>query len=217
MNSIHVPPSVGRIPSKIASSFSSFTAGQLKNWTTLFSLMVLIDKFPKDDIECWRHFVLAILLCNPCITLNDIDLADALLVYFCKRVITPNMHLHCHLKECILDYVTVYSFWLFSFERFNGILEHYPSNNRNIEICLMNRFLTEFKLASVELPHEHREDFHAVLDLVASNTLKGSLLETYKPAQQLEDGFLSVKEWTIPSDSLEFGKSFLGVASVNRN
>ena len=72
----------------------------------------------------------------------------------------------------------------------------------------MNRFLTEFKLASVELPHEHKEDFHAVLDLVVSNTLKGSLLETYKPAQQLEEGFLSIKEWTIPSHSLEFGKSF---------
>ena len=192
VNCIHVPPSVGRIPSKIASSFASFTTDQLQNWTTLFSLMVLIDKFPKDDIECWRHFVLATrLLCNPCITLNDINLADPLLVYFCKRVqrmygsdvITPNMHLHCHLKECILDYGTVHSSWLFSFERFNGILEHYPFNNRNIEICLMNRFLTEFKLASVELPHEHKEDFHAVLDPVASNTLKGSLLETYKPSR----------------------------------
>lgn len=105
VDSIHVPPSVGRILSKIASSFSSFTADQLKNWMSLFSQMVLIDKFPKNDIECWHHFVLATrLLCNPCITLNDINLADTLLVYFCKRVermygsdvITPNMHLHCH-------------------------------------------------------------------------------------------------------------------------
>ena len=41
MDCIHVPPSVGRIPSKIASSFSSFTADQLKNWNTLYSLIVL--------------------------------------------------------------------------------------------------------------------------------------------------------------------------------
>ena len=218
VNEIHVPSSVGRIPSKIASSFSSFTADQLKNWTTLFSLMVLINRFSKDDIECWRHFVLAVrLLCNQTITLNDISLADALLIYFCKRVqrmygndvITPNMHLHCHLKECILDYGTIYSFWLFSFERFNGILEHYPSNNRNIEVCLMNRFLTDFSLASVELPHEYEEDFHAVLMSVAGNCLKGSLQEMNQPAQILTaEEFLSINQWTIPLQLLDFGKSF---------
>ena len=100
---IYVPSSLGRIPSKIASSFSSFTADQLKNWTTLFSLMVLIKKLPEDDIECWRHFVLAAhLLYKPSISLNDVTLADALLLQFCKRgqrmygpnVITRNMHLH---------------------------------------------------------------------------------------------------------------------------
>ena len=74
-------------------------------------------------------------------------------------VITPNMHLHCHLRECLLDYGPVYSFWLFSFERFNGILEHFPSNNRSVEIHLMQRFLTEFRLASVKLPTKHEEEF----------------------------------------------------------
>lgn len=72
----------------------------------------------------------------------------------------------------------------------------------------MNCFLTEFKLASVELPHDHKEDFLTALEHVASNTLKGSLLETYKPAQQLEEDFLSIKEWSISSASLDFGKSF---------
>ena len=103
------------------------------------------------------------LLSKQCITLHDIQLADALLLYFCSRVqrmygtsvITPNMHLHCHLRECLLDYGPVYSFWLFSFERFNGILEHFPSNNRSVEIHLMQRFLTEFRLASVKLPTKH--------------------------------------------------------------
>ena len=91
-------------------------------------------------------------------------------------VITPNMHLHCHLKESILAFGTVYSFWLFSFERFNGILEHFPSNNRNIEFCLMHWFLTEFKLASVDLPDEHKEEFHAVYQSVAGNALRGGPL-----------------------------------------
>ena len=117
MDCIYVPPSVGRIPSKIASSFSSFTADQLKNWTTLYSLIVLVKYLPKEDLECWRRFVLdARLLSQECITLHDIQLADALLLYFCSRVqrmygtsaITPNMHLHCHLRECFLDYGPVY-------------------------------------------------------------------------------------------------------------
>lgn len=35
------------------------------------------------------------------------------------------------------------SFWLFSFERFNGILGDEPSNNRSIEIQLMNCFMQD--------------------------------------------------------------------------
>lgn len=90
VDSIYVPSSVGCISSKIASSFSSFTADQLKNWT--FSLMVLVKTFPKDDIECWRHFVLAArLLCKPCVTLNDITLADAIFVREFKRMYGKNV------------------------------------------------------------------------------------------------------------------------------
>ena len=41
-----------------------------------------------------------------------------------KEFCTPNMHLQLHLKRCIMDFGTVYSFWGFSFERFNGVLDH---------------------------------------------------------------------------------------------
>ena len=36
---------------------------------------------------------------------------------------TPNMHLHTHLVDCILDFGLVCSFWLFSFEQYNDIME----------------------------------------------------------------------------------------------
>ena len=60
---------------------------------------------------------------------SDLALADALL-HFCKRVerlygdsaITPNMHMHGHLKEVIEDYGPIQEIWLFSFERYNRIL-----------------------------------------------------------------------------------------------
>ena len=34
----------------------------------------------------------------------------------------------------------MHSFWLFPFERYNGILEGQPTNNRSIELQLMRRF-----------------------------------------------------------------------------
>ena len=56
---ILVTPDIGRIPLKIQSEFSSFTAEQFKNWVNHFSIIVLRDLLPSDHLECWRHFVLA--------------------------------------------------------------------------------------------------------------------------------------------------------------
>ena len=52
------------------------------------------------------------MLCHHKLSLSQIDLADALLLKFCKTVesmygtdvVTPNMHLHGHLKDVLLDY-----------------------------------------------------------------------------------------------------------------
>ncbi len=48
--------------------------------------------------------------------------------------------------------------WPFAYERYNGILEHYPSNNRSLEIQLMKR---EFQLhiSLAYLPDEFESDF----------------------------------------------------------
>ena len=98
-----VPAGIGRIPLKFLSGFSSFTAEQWKNWVTLFSLISLQNCLRGDDLECWRHFVLACrILTKYEITANDIVIGDALLLQFCKRTerqygknkITPNMHMH---------------------------------------------------------------------------------------------------------------------------
>ena len=48
------------------------------------------------------------------------------------------MHFQLHLKDSLLDYGPIYAFWLFSFERFNGLLGTYTTNKRNIEIQLMH-------------------------------------------------------------------------------
>lgn len=81
---------------------------------------------------------------------------------FCKRcermygreIVTPNMHMHTHLRDCILDFGPAHAIWLFSFERYNGILEALPNNNnRSIEVQLMKRFMENTE--QLVLPEEH--------------------------------------------------------------
>ena len=162
VDNAEVPSDVGKLPGKIDKfTFQGFTADELKNWTILFSLYALKGVLPKEHLECWRYFVLACrFLCNQCISYSDVDMAHDFLIKFCKRceilygtsLITPNMHLHAHLKECILDYGPIYSFWCFSFERFNGLLGMYPTNKRNIEIQMMNRFYRDSAVTSFSFP-----------------------------------------------------------------
>ena len=129
INSFLLPPHMGRLPKYIDSSFTSFTADQWKNWTVYYSLPCLKEILNIEELECWRHFILGcrVLLSNT-LSLSNIKLGDALLLQFCRRVqsifgesiITPNMHLHCHLRQCMEDYGPLHTFWLFSFETYNG-------------------------------------------------------------------------------------------------
>ena len=59
IDSCVVPPDIGRIPHKIQSGFSSFTADQYKNWVIYFSIITLQGIITGARLECWRHFVLA--------------------------------------------------------------------------------------------------------------------------------------------------------------
>ena len=126
-----VPTDVGRIPRKILTGFSEFTPDQLKNWITIFSISSLYGILSTKHLECWRDFVLAcrIICKHSLLTEADIGLADAFLLRFCRRVqdlygelaITPNLHLHAHVEECLLDFGPVYEFCLFSFECFKMV------------------------------------------------------------------------------------------------
>ena len=130
VDSFVTPNDVGRIPHKIASGFSGFTAEQWKNWTIIFSLSSLKGILPREHFQCWHIFVKAChLLCRRSITKQQVEEADDLLLSFCtsfeelygKKSCTMNLHLHGHLASCIHDYGPVYSFWLFAFERLNGV------------------------------------------------------------------------------------------------
>lgn len=149
---VKVPQDIGRIPRKIASNFASFTADQWKNWTLYYSLVALKSHLPKEAYEIWSHFVQAChILCKPVLRMREVAVANEKLMAFCRGIdtyygsiiITPNMHLHRHLIECINDFGPMYAFWLFSFERYNGLLGGYPSNNKCPEPTLCRRFVRD--------------------------------------------------------------------------
>lgn len=123
-----------------------------KAWTLVFSTFALKVILPDEHLQCWKLFVKAChILCSAVINTFQVKRADELLVKFCrtvedlysKSVITPNLHLHCQLCECILDFGPVYGFWCFSIERYNGILGAMHVNNHQIEVQLMRKFLEQ--------------------------------------------------------------------------
>ena len=210
MDNIMSPQDIGRIPQKIASNFGGFTGNQWKNWTELFSLIVLRDVLTTDDFECWRHFVLASrLLSKPTLTNDELLLADALLLQFCRRcvrlygdeVTTPNMHLHAHIRECVQDYGPVQSFWLFSFERFNGMLGKQPHNNKSIEVQVMRRFLRDSKLMHMQLPTEFHPEF-SILSCISTQEAAEGENESIKKVSsihlnQMTTSDLSSVQWSV--------------------
>ena len=159
INEITVLSDIGRLPGNIKSNYGGFTAAQWKNFVLLFSMYCLKDVLPDQHLHYWQSFVLACcLLCRSCITKTDLMLADCKLMHFVKEyekingemTITPNMHLHLHLKECVENYGSIYGFWLFSFERYNGILGSCQTNNKTVELQIMRKFMTSGILGNMQ-------------------------------------------------------------------
>ena len=172
VSNLSVPSDIGRIPHKIQHNFYSFTADQYKNWVLHYSIICLHGLLSTEYLECWRHLVLACrYFCKNTLTQNDVAIADALLLQFCKRterlfgndIITPNMHMSCHVRECVLDYGPLNHFWLFAFERFNGILGQLPNNNRSIETQMMQRFISDTSAMRIPTPSEYQDEFAPLL------------------------------------------------------
>lgn len=161
VDSFLLPNDIGRIPYRIGSGFSGFKADQWRTWTIVYSLVSLKNILPAPHYHCWHLYVNACqLLCSRSLSMHALQKADALLTEFCFSFValygsektTPNMHMHLHLKDSIMDYGPVYAFWLFSYERYNGILGSVPTNNKTIEPQLMKRFVCDQQLRNEALP-----------------------------------------------------------------
>ena len=91
--------------------------------------------------------------------LDSIKKIDEYLLSFCQRFknfygtlsCTINLHLHCHLADCLHDYGPAHGTWCFSFERLNGILGRTPNNKESLK-TLITRFIQHIE-SSRSFPH----------------------------------------------------------------
>ncbi|XP_057311059.1 uncharacterized protein LOC130648935 [Hydractinia symbiolongicarpus] len=171
MKKVKVPTDVGRIPGNMSDCYKSMKADEWRHWTHIYSCFCLKDVIPDNHLNMWLIFVAACnKICTRSITAGDIYQAHTLFCMFigifanlCGKLwCTPNMHLHLHLKDCLLDYGPVYAFWCFSYERFNGILGSYHVNNHDITIQLMRKFIIGCQVRAFNLLED---DFTDMLKL----------------------------------------------------
>ena len=104
----------------------------------IYSFSALHDKLPDEHLKYWELLVLACRIrIQPFISPTDLNKADLLLLNFCCRieqtvdseVIRPNMHLHCHLTECIQDDGPIHAFWCYAFEKMQWNLRVIPQQS----------------------------------------------------------------------------------------
>lgn len=156
------PAGFGRLPRKVENGFANFKAQQWKNWILIYSIVCFKPVLSATEYSMWVVFVQACsLLCSRVITHNAIVLADQLIHKYCclferefgKHKCYPNLHLHCHMKECLLDFGPATAFWLFAFERMNGILGSFHTSNKAVEVQLFRKFITAQQVCATPWPN----------------------------------------------------------------
>ena len=149
-----------------------FTADEWKNLILLYSVYSLYDVIPEADFKCWCLFVDSYhILCQSVLTTSQVSEAHDILVNLCERFESlygkdrciPNMHVACHLKECILDYGPLSSFWCFPFERYNGFLEGLQKSWNGPEKEMMYKILNMQHIHSLQHVNDEDKFGHEVI------------------------------------------------------
>ena len=148
MTRLKLPTDIGRIPHSMSSGYKRMKGDEWKTWLLVYSLYCLKGIIPNTYYNMWTTFVLACkLITKRQIQVNDLERAHDLFVLYANKYVelfgkekcTFNIHLHLHIKECILNFGPIYAYWCFSFERFNGILGSYHTNIHDISLLVSNK------------------------------------------------------------------------------
>ncbi|KAG0886568.1 hypothetical protein G6F34_013108 [Rhizopus arrhizus] len=141
-----------------------------RTWCVVLSPFLLKQRLVGEHFVNWMRYVEAVrLVTGPLITIEEIHAAHALFKTFGKTCallygktsITPNMHMHMHLKECFLDFGPSYAFWLYGFERLNGDV-------KKININYKTGFETTYVTMLTQTIHT-RDLIHSLPTLINTN------------------------------------------------
>ena len=176
IDAIRIPTNMVRIPYKI--------------------LLNVCNTFNSSSRTCQVlvHFVEACsVLLKPVLTSEDVTEGDDKLIAFCTEYetlygphdCTPNMHLHLHLKECLLDYGPVHVFWFFPFERCNGIFQTFQKNWICPEPQIVAKFVSYQDCIMLQGSCKDQEQFMWLGDMNRDNHHPESLQQTKVDASKL--------------------------------
>ncbi|OAD68588.1 hypothetical protein PHYBLDRAFT_173011 [Phycomyces blakesleeanus NRRL 1555(-)] len=152
-----LPPDYMSLGTKIAKGFPYMKADEWKSWCLVYSPVVLRDVLPLSEFKNWIEFVnVCRYFTKPSFSEEDIEKEHKCLEEFCKGcetlynldLLSPNMHLHLHLRQTMIDFGPVYGYWLFSFER-NGF-----------ELTFMRQFIEELRKG--DFVHRLLKPMHAL-------------------------------------------------------
>ncbi|CAB5351793.1 unnamed protein product [Rhizophagus irregularis] len=194
MDYIELPSDIGRIPPKIA-----------------------IGNEDNNDRKFLGHFIRACnLLVARFITEDDLreaqerlkDMAHLIERTYGPEFITSNIHLALHIPDCCHDYSSIYSFWLFPYERLNRYIGSYPNSNRQIEPELM-RIVLKNTLINYHLSYKWSSGLlKESLSLIMPKKAVGSL--AFKAEKDELQHFLSMRHNTSTFSKIYDTEKLLG-------
>ena len=138
------------------------------------------------------------------ITLEDLANVDKPLLKFCRNfqhvygpeLCTPNLHLHCHLHDCMHDFGPAHVFWLFGCERLIGI---HPYKS-----CLEKQLMKKITTSQQVLRTFLQNSDSSIQEILEAHVIvKGSLKSQKLPDHNSSCALLpTVKEGYLCRDSI---------------
>jgi hypothetical protein len=218
-----LPSYMANIPYKISSSFSSLTANQWAVWCNYLSMACLYGRVTEKVYRVWQLYVESChLFCQPVISVHDLNIAHEKLMQFCRqfeklfssKLVTMNIHLHTHMVESIISHGPMPAFWLYGFERKNGLLGKFPTNNRSCEVQFMRSYLKLQLSSKVYVPQTFSTVLGPLLPMRKQSLLEhGQLVSTpfLLELQALSKGPVRVGKLWLNLDAIKFiGKGYNG-------
>jgi hypothetical protein len=149
------PRSMGPVLGKIGHKMSKFTGHELKNMLNTFFLWLVDGSVTEDQFQLVQHLHVASRIADERVVTDElIEELDSNLEAYCTlyaevyggAALKPNHHFCRHLAGFMRDYGPTCAFWLFAFERYNGIMTSYNARASHLEVSMFRQYSIQSRL-----------------------------------------------------------------------